>query len=52
MQTPLTEDAEVRFDYDPGASYGLNRSAEVSQTTVMMTLRGAEQGNKGERLGL
>lgn len=42
-------DPSLRFDYDPGANYGLNISAEISQTTIMTTLRGAEQGNKGER---
>lgn len=36
------------FEYDPGEPYGLNETSQLSQTTILTTLRGAEQGNRGE----
>jgi hypothetical protein len=47
---PVKSQLDDLFEYEPGEPYGLNASSQLSQTTVMATMRGAEQGNKGARL--
>lgn len=42
------DQAKGVFEYDPGEQYGLNETSQLSQTTILTTIRGAEQGNKGQ----
>jgi hypothetical protein len=44
----LRQRGDALFEYDPGANYGLNETTQLSQDTVLATIRGAEQGNKGK----